>query len=147
MERMLTASPKGVSGLQWSREYLRDEALLMISAGTDTTGTTTMVGLFNVIHNPAIQTRLLEELKTVLPAPTDTAPFLAIEKLPYLTAVVKESLRYGSPAASRSPRLVPEGGSTLPDGRFLPEGTRVGMAIYHTLYNPDIFPEPHRFIP
>ena len=47
MERKLTASPKNVSGLQWSREYLRDEAILMISAGVDTTGTTIMVDLFN----------------------------------------------------------------------------------------------------
>lgn len=106
-----------------------------------------MTGLFHILRNPAIQTRLLAELKTVLPGPRDTAPYTAIEKLPYLTAIIKESLRYGSPAASRTPRLVPPNGAVLPDGRFLPGGTRVGMAIYHVHYNPDIFPEPDKFIP
>ncbi|KAM7183941.1 Cytochrome P450 [Naviculisporaceae sp. PSN 640] len=157
MERLLTANAKQQqSGLgkdintnqQWkSNDNLRDEVLTMISAGTDTTGVSALVGLFNVIHHPHIQKRLLEELKTVLPNPNDTAPFTVIEKLPYLTAVIKEALRYGSPAASRTPRLVPKGGTTLPDGRFIPEGTRVGMAIYHVHYNEDIFPEPKRFMP
>lgn len=60
---------------------------------------------------------------------------------------MKEGLRYASPAASRSPRLVPPGGVTLPDGRFIPAGTRVGVAIYHIHYNPSIFPEPKVFDP
>jgi cytochrome P450 len=88
-----------------------------------------MTGLFNILHNPTIQTRLLTELKTALPGPTDTAPFTILEKLPYLTAVIKESLRYASAAASRTLRLVPKGGAVLPDGRFLPAGTRFGIAI------------------
>ncbi|KAG6365900.1 hypothetical protein INS49_000076 [Diaporthe citri] len=147
MERMLTVDPDKRNFLRASHDSLRDEALTMISAGTDTTGISVMVGLFNVIRHEAIHTRLLCELKSVLPRPTDTAPYTVIEKLPYLTAVIKESLRYASPAASRTPRLVPKGGVTLPDGRFLPQETRVGMAIYHIHYNKDIFPEPGLFIP
>jgi cytochrome P450 len=55
--------------------------------------------------------------------------------LQFQTAVIKEGLRYSSPAASRTPRLVPSGGVTLPDGRHVPAGTRIGMAIYHIHYN------------
>ena len=36
---------------------------------------------------------------------------------------------------------------TLPDGRFVPAGTRIGMAIYHIHYNETIFPEPRKFDP
>ena len=36
---------------------------------------------------------------------------------------------------------------TLPDGRFVPGGTRIGMAIYHIHYNETIFAEPQKFDP
>ena len=124
-----------------------DISLYDTTAGNDTTAVTSLVGLYNVLRHRHIQERLLEELKTLLPRPNDKAPFTAIEKLPYLTAVVKEALRYASPAASRTPRLVPKEGSVLPDGRVLPPGTRVGMAIYHIHYNQDIFPRPKEFLP
>jgi cytochrome P450 len=146
MERLLT--PNASKGFTVpSRDGLRDEILTLISAGNDTTGITSMTGLFQILHNPSIQSRLLAELKTVLPNPADTTPYTTLEKLPYLTAVIKESLRYASAAASRTPRLVPAGGATLPDGRFLPAGTRVGMAIYHVHYNPDLFASPRTFAP
>ncbi|KEY73624.1 hypothetical protein S7711_09562 [Stachybotrys chartarum IBT 7711] len=151
MERLLQAGEDlkapGAADIPWSRDYLRDEVLTMISAGTDTTGISTLVALYYVVANKDIQARLLAELKTVMPGPIDAASFHVLEKLPYLTAVIKEGLRVASPAASRTPRLVPKGGTTLPDGRFLPGGTRVGMAIYHVHYNEDIFPEPKRFMP
>lgn len=146
MERLLTPQEEKNFKVP-SRDGLRDEILTMISAGNDTTGITSMVGIYQIIRNPAIQSRLLAELETVLPGPSSEAPYVQIEKLPYLSAVIKESLRYASAAASRTPRLVPTGGVHLPDGRFIPAGTRVGMAIYHVHYNPDIFPTPREFIP
>jgi cytochrome P450 len=149
MERLLQAGKERKAAGQtfkWSRDYLRDEeALTIISAGTDTTGISTMVILYNVVRDKAIQARLLAELRSAVPKPNGRAAFTVLEKLPYLTAVIKEGLRYASPAASRTPRLVPKGGTTLSDGRFIPEGTRVGMVIYHIHYNPDIFPEPRKF--
>lgn len=42
---------------------------------------------------------------------------------------------------------MPPGGVTLPDGRFIPAGTRIGMAIYHIHYNENIFKEPRKFDP
>lgn len=146
MERLIT--PNVEKG--WvppDHEGLRDEILTLISAGNDTTGITAMTGLYQILRNPDVQSRLLAELKTVMPGPRDRVPYTTLERLPYLSAVIKESLRYASAAASRTPRLVPPGGVTLPDGRFLPAGTRVGMSIYQVHFNPDLFPEPHRFLP
>ncbi|KAI3325550.1 cytochrome P450 [Xylariaceae sp. AK1471] len=146
MERLIT--PNAEKG--WvppDQDGLRDEILTLISAGNDTTGITAMTGLYQILRSPDIQSRLLAELKTVMPRPRDRVPYTTLERLPYLTAVIKESLRYASAAASRTPRLVPAGGVTLPDGRFLPAGTRVGMSIYQVHFNPDLFPEPRRFLP
>lgn len=61
--------------------------------------------------------------------------------------MIKEGLRYSSPAASRTPRLVPYGGVTLPDGRYVPANTRIGMSIYHIHYNESIFENPRTFDP
>lgn len=49
--------------------------------------------------------------------------------------------------ASLTPRLWPPCGAILPDERFLPAGTRVGMVIHHLHYNPDIFPSPRTLGP
>ena len=86
VERLITPNPeKGFVPV--NRVGLRDEILTMISAGNDTTGITTMVGLFNILYNPQIHARLLEELKTILPKPDSRAKYLDIEKLPYLVCL------------------------------------------------------------
>lgn len=83
MERLLISIPeKGY--IVPSKLGIRDEVLTLLSAGNDTTGITTTVTLFNVIHNPAIHSRLLAELKTVMPKPDSNGPYLELEKLPYL---------------------------------------------------------------
>lgn len=146
MERLLIPIPEKGYHVP-SKRGLRDEILTTVSAGDDTTGIANMVTIFNIVNNPKVHARLLAELKTVMPRLDSQPPYLELEQLPYLSAVIKEGLRYSSPAASRTPRLVPPGGVTLPDGRFVPAGTRIGMAIYHIHYNDDIFENPRKFDP
>ncbi|KAI4200234.1 MAG: hypothetical protein LQ350_004092 [Teloschistes chrysophthalmus] len=146
LERLLVPIPEKGYRVP-NKQGLRDEILTILSAGNDTTATSSMVTIYNIITKPTVQQRLLAELKTVMPTIESKAALADLERLPYLSACVKEGLRYASPAASRSPRLVPPGGVNLPDGRFIPAGTRVGMAIYHIHHNPSIFPEPKVFDP
>ena len=42
---------------------------------------------------------------------------------------------------------MPPGGVDLPDGRHVPAGTRIGMAIYHIHYNETLFLNPRLFSP
>jgi len=146
MERLLIPMPDKGYRLP-NKQGLRDEILTILSAGNDTTGTANLVTIFNILNNEKIHARLLAELKTVLPTLKSRARYMDLEKLPYLSAVIKEGLRYASPAASRTPRLVPHGGVTLPDGRYIPAGTRVGMSIYHIHFNESIFSNPRTFDP
>lgn len=86
MERLLTPLPdKGYEVPD--KQGLRDEILTVVSAGDDTTGIATMVGVFNILYNPEIHKRLLEELKTVMPEPESHAPYLELERLPYLVSI------------------------------------------------------------
>jgi len=83
MERLLIPIPeKGY--VAPNKQGLRDEILTILSAGNDTTGTSNMVTIFNIINNPVIHGRLLAELKTVMPRPDSKVPYTELEKLPYL---------------------------------------------------------------
>ncbi|EIW75595.1 cytochrome P450 [Coniophora puteana RWD-64-598 SS2] len=75
-------------------------------AGHETTSTSTSWTLFSLAQNPAVQTRLREELRT-LGTDTPTMDELAESSLPYLDAVAREALRLHSPipfAARKAPR-------------------------------------------
>ena len=102
MERMVTPNPdKGFSVPD--RESMIQEMMSMILAGFNTTAVSATIGLFQILQNPEVHSCLLAELKMVLPHLTDTISFLTIEKLPYLTAVLKETLCYRSIFVSRMP--------------------------------------------
>lgn len=86
MERLLVPIPeKGY--MVPNKQGLRDEILTTISAGDDTTGIANMVTLYNIIRNPTIHSRLLAELKTVLPEPNSHASYPELERLPYLVSI------------------------------------------------------------
>lgn len=76
-------------------EALDDETLLaqigtVIAAGYDTTGISVSCSLFALARNPAIQTKLREE---VLAYHSDSPSMEELIALPYLDIVVKETLR------------------------------------------------------
>lgn len=65
-------------------------------------------------------------------------------KLPYLDAVIQEALRLSPGVGLVVERIVPETGMILPDGRFVPAGTRVGVNPAVTnhdsgVFGPDVF--------
>lgn len=85
MERLLVPIPE--KGYQVpNKQGLRDEILTTVSAGNDTTGIATLVTIFNILHNPEIHSRLLAELKSILPTPESHAPYPQLEQLPYLVS-------------------------------------------------------------
>lgn len=74
-----------------------------------------------------------------------------LSELPYLSAILEESFRLGSPFHA-VPRQVPEGGAIV-DGMFVPEGTVISVTSYvmHTAEeyfspDPEIF-RPERWLP
>jgi cytochrome P450 len=71
---------------------------------------------------------------------------LELEKLPYLTAVLKEGLRLGYGVTVRSARIAPD--TSLKCGDWtIPAGTPVSMTIPLTHHDENIFPNSHAFDP
>ena len=76
---------------------LKDEAYSVLVASADTTGNAMTVAAYNVVSNPKIFDRVKKELEAEFPNPNERLSFVRLETLPYLTAVIKEGLRYVSP--------------------------------------------------
>ncbi|KAK1712990.1 hypothetical protein CaCOL14_012378 [Colletotrichum acutatum] len=128
------------------QEALIDEALSVCFAGTDTNSLALSFGTYFLLRNPDKLQKMLDELKD---APTNRDglyEYQTVSKLPYLTAVIKEILRLGSPVPGIVPRRVPAGGASV-GGHYLPEGTTVSQALRLINVNPDVYLEPERFIP
>ncbi|KAL9046831.1 MAG: hypothetical protein Q9214_000441 [Letrouitia sp. 1 TL-2023] len=97
------------------------------------------------IH-PNVQSKLRLELLTSLPLATENRTFPMIESLPYLNAVVMESLRTVDTISSYQTRIVPPGGCVIA-GYSIPAGTTIASQPYLINRQPHIFPSPDLFDP
>ncbi|CAK7213413.1 hypothetical protein SEUCBS140593_001841 [Sporothrix eucalyptigena] len=124
---------------------LNTHAFGNITAGADTTAIAMRTIMFNVAKNPAVYRALCHEIrdeaKLTLPV-----SYAAASALPYLDAVIKESLRIHPPNGVMYCRTVPAGGATI-CGKFLPGGTEVGVSPWVVHYDEELFPEPEKFHP
>ncbi|CAM6091953.1 unnamed protein product [Calypogeia fissa] len=120
----------------------------VLTGGTDTTANTLEWTMGNLIQYPEIQTRIYEEIKSVVPdgRPVSEAD---VEKMPYLQAVVKEALRKHPPLPFGITHGVTE--QTKLRGYDIPED---GMMLFHiqAMQNdperwdhPEVF-NPERFV-
>ena len=121
---------------------------LNIVAGSDTTGTSLAAILYYTLRNQQAYARLRKELNAAGLDPTVPVSWRDCQSLTYLDAVIQEGLRIHPPIGLHLERVVPRGGSALPDGRFLPEGTKVGMNAWVTNRSEELFgPDTDSFVP
>jgi len=120
--------------------------LINVLAGSDTTAITLGAAIYYLLKTPAALTRLTKELtETKLSTPVTWAQTL---ELPYLNAVMQEAVRIHGGVGLILEREVPSGGFTLPDGRFIPEGTIVGMNPWVVHQSEAYFgPNPDKSVP
>ncbi|KAF2638301.1 cytochrome P450 [Massarina eburnea CBS 473.64] len=116
---------------------LADEIIMLLSAGTDTTSDVIMVCIYQSIKNASVHKKLTEELAAAFPTHADIT-YDKARKLPYLTAVIKESLRYSNPIPSKAPRMVPQEGWTL-YGHKIPAKTVINTSSYLLNRHPSIW--------
>jgi hypothetical protein len=102
------------SGTVPSAGSLYEEAQALLFGGADTVGNTMMVGAFHLLKHPETLRRLQEELLQVWPSLDGKEPRCReLESLPYLNAVIKESLRISSGVVSGLLRVVPKSGARI----------------------------------
>ncbi|KAH8787243.1 cytochrome P450 monooxygenase-like protein [Hyaloscypha finlandica] len=129
-----------------SVDDIKDEAYGILAAAADTTGNGMTVAAYHVVNNPEIYKKLRAELKTAFPDFDSRLNFTELEKLPYLTGVVKEGLRLSFGVISRLARVVPEGGATF-NGYPVSAGAAVSMSSWVLHQDPNYFHKPQEFDP
>lgn len=114
---------------------------LMINmlAGADTTAITLRAALYYILKNPLVYERLQKKVLAANPAESLAVTFKQASKIPYLEAVVRESMRMHPGVAMILERYVPEQGLQLPDGSFVPPGAIVGMNPYIITRNKSVW--------
>lgn len=114
-------------------QRLLDEAAVMTVAGTDTTAATLKYITFYVLSEPAIFARLRTELDEAIPDPAQSPDPAKLDNLPYLNALIEETLRLYPTATHRQDRVAPDEDLVYhyPDGSrpdiVIPRGTAIGM--------------------
>lgn len=116
-------------------------------AGIDTTADSLMflIWAMSLPRSRHFQDTLRKELSNIFvdgqgaPTPKDVA------HLPYLNAILKETLRLYAPLPAFEPRSSPL--DTVIDGFHIPAGTTFGMSPYCLHREPTVFPNPLKFDP
>ncbi|POR38211.1 Cytochrome P450 CYP58R1, partial [Tolypocladium paradoxum] len=129
-----------------SIDRLVDETIVFLMAGTETSSRVLSVAMFYLLNDAACLRKLREELSQLPFRPDNDYAMSQLENLPYLTAVVHESLRLTFGTAGRLPRVATN--ETLQYNGFkIPAGTPVSQASYFLHTDPAIFPDPYSFDP
>ncbi|KAM0128658.1 hypothetical protein ACHAO1_008880 [Botrytis cinerea] len=142
---LLTPTP-GEPRSEFSIPDLVDEAFLFVFAGTDTTGNTITNAFYYILSSPSVYSKILDELTAYGITSHETFDCNVVQRLPYLTAVVKESMRIHTIVGGVLPRIVPDGGVVV-DGYFMPAGTSISQSIHSLHHNASVFPSPEKFDP
>jgi cytochrome P450 len=100
-----------------------------IAAGFDTSAYTMTMILYNLLKHPAALKKLRSELDNALNSGrlSDPPTFSETDKLDYLGAVIKETMRLQPFVKPLLERIVPPGGADIA-GKFLPGGTTVAIS-------------------
>lgn len=129
-------------GSQMTERQLRDETMTLFVAGHETTALTLTWTWHLLGENPAAEARLHEELGRVLGG--RPAELGDLEKLPYLHAVVLESLRLYPPAYMLARMNV----EPMRFGEYeIPPGTTLLSSQWILHRDARFFEEPERFLP
>ena len=112
--------------------------------------------VFEIARHPDAQRRLCDELlglekhlKVPHPqGPTDIPSSRELESLPYLNAVIKESLRLRGTLPTPNPRLTPKGKLTTIGGyKNIPGGVRINSFAWCLHRNEAVYPNPEEWKP
>ncbi|MED6114329.1 hypothetical protein PIB30_079225 [Stylosanthes scabra] len=126
------------------RKKIRHFLLDLLVAGTDTTAYGLERAMTEVLHSPEVMFKVKQELEQNI-GRGNPIHESDIAKLPYLQAIVKESLRLHPPA----PLLLPRKAKVDVEisGYRVPQGTRVLINEWAVGRNPNVWDNPNSFLP
>ena len=133
-----------------SRQEIDVNAFSISTAGSESTATALAGAIFHLLQNPDTYQKLTYEIRAAFPASEAiTLSATTAKSLPYLHAVLQETMRLYPPVAVTLPRRVPaeEVGGVIIDGSPVPAGTTVGINFFAAFHSPHNFHAPEKFAP
>ncbi|KAJ3571957.1 hypothetical protein NPX13_g5205 [Xylaria arbuscula] len=119
-------------------------AMSLYSAGADTTVSAIATFYLAMKMYPEVQKRAQEEIDRVIG--NGRLPTIADrDYLPYVNAVVKETLRWHPVAPMGLPHQSTE--DDICEGYFIPKGSMLFANVWHFTHDPERHPEPEAFKP
>ena len=126
-------------------ERLFQEAQVIIGGGILTTSWALTVAGFHIVDKPEVFRKLRAELLQAIPDPMGPLDFVKLEKLPYLSACIREGIRLAYGTTSRMPRLAHK--ALQYRDWIIPARTPTSMTIVDMNHDEEVFPDSHEFIP
>ncbi|SPO07790.1 related to pisatin demethylase / cytochrome P450 monooxygenase [Cephalotrichum gorgonifer] len=148
---------KDISGNPVKKGDVMIEGVNILGAGADTTTIGILATLGAILHRPHAARRLQAELDEAyerlgIDGVLDDIPYTELAKLPYLSAIIKESTRLHPSIQYQLPRVVPKGG-VMVGPHQVPEGmicsiSPTTMNRSKEIFGPDADEwNPQRWIP
>ncbi|MCL7045072.1 hypothetical protein MKW94_016552 [Papaver nudicaule] len=128
----------------FSEDVIISAILEVFSLSVDSIAGTTVWALTFLVREQKIQEKLYCEIKK---ATGGRRPVKVedVNKLPYLQALMKETMRMKPIAPLAIPHKASKETSLM--GKNIDKGTVVMVNLYAIQHNPNVFPEPYKFIP
>ncbi|KAF7810152.1 geraniol 8-hydroxylase-like [Senna tora] len=144
LQFLLKLKDEGDSKTPLTMTHLKSLLMDMVVGGSDTSSNTIEFAMAEMMRNPEVMKKAQEELDSVVGI-DNVVEESHIHKLPYLLAVMKETLRL-HPAL---PLLVPHcpSESCTVGGYTIPEGSRVFVNVWAIQRDPTIWDRPLEFDP
>ncbi|KAF5202627.1 Cytochrome p450 [Thalictrum thalictroides] len=118
--------------------------LEMFTAGTDTTTSTLEWAMAELIRHPKAMRKVQEELRGVVKSFREVEENY-LEKLPYLKAIIKETLRLHPPLPFLVPHMAMDTCKML--GYYIPKETQVLVNVWAIGRDPETWKDPLVFTP
>lgn len=128
-----------------TKREIQAAASIFLIAGSETTATLLAGAFYLLLTNPKYLSRLTDEVRTAFKRESDI-DMQSAANLPFLQAVIQESLRLYPPAPNTLPRQTPEPGEIV-CGKFVPAKYTVGIHQWSANRSSRNFYLPDEFIP
>lgn len=139
---LLLAAQDPETGAGLDDVAVRDQALIFLLAGHETTGATLAFALHLLGKHPGVQQRVRDEVQRVVAdRPVDAGDLV---NLSYTSQVIDETMRL-YPAGHTLVRRARQ--ATVLAGHDVPRKRIVAISVWAIHHNPAVWPDPYRFDP
>ncbi|CAD6246296.1 unnamed protein product [Miscanthus lutarioriparius] len=128
-----------------TRNHVKAILMDMFAAGTDTSSLVLELAMAELMRNPPQMAKLQGEVRKHTPEGQETVEEEDLASMPYLKAVVKETLRLHPPAPLLLPRF--SMANSIVHGYYVPSGTRVIVHAWALGRDPESWENPEEFTP